>query len=61
MTCVQSPQEENAPGRLFPCSLGGRGAVQVSGTAALQSPPGQAAACCLPAPLHVAMQEELLQ
>jgi len=52
---------KNAPSRLLPCSLGGRGAVQVSGTAALQSPPGQAGACCLRAPLHVAMREELLQ
>jgi len=61
MSRIQSPLERKAPRRQFLHSLGGRGAVQVSGTAALQSPPGQAAACCLPAPLHVAMQEELLQ
>lgn len=55
------PPGRKCPNRHFPCSLGGRGAVQVSGTAALQSPPGQAGACCLPTPLHVAMREELLQ
>ena len=35
--------------------------MQVSGTAVLSSPPGQADVCCLPAPLHVAVREELLQ
>jgi len=55
------PPGRKCPSRHFPCSLGGRGAVQVTGTAALQSPPGQAAACCLPASLHVTMWEELLQ
>ena len=60
MACFQSPQEKNAPSGHLPSSLGGE---------QCRSPAWQRyshhlatqGACCLPAPLHVAMKEELLQ